>query len=101
MEFGATMTILVTGSSGHLVEALMRTSRPSGRAAIGLDRIPGPYTDEVGSIADRPCVKRAVAGAEAVLHSAASTPKINKPPPAPHDIFSLVEVLLWVQFQLR
>ena len=47
------MTVLVTGSSGHLGEALMRTLRASGRAAIGLDVIPGPFTDEVGSIADR------------------------------------------------
>ena len=47
------MTVLVTGSSGHLGEALMRTLRASGRAALGLDIIPGPFTDEVGSIADR------------------------------------------------
>ena len=54
------MTLLVTGSSGHLGEALMRTFRASGRAAIGLDVIPGPFTDEVASIADRASVARAM-----------------------------------------
>ena len=49
------MTVLVTGSSGHLGEALMRTLRANGRAAIGLDVIPGPATDAVGSITDRQC----------------------------------------------
>ena len=39
------MTMLVTGSSGHLGEALMRTLRASGRAAVGLDVIPGPFTE--------------------------------------------------------
>ena len=37
------MTVLVTGSSGHLGEALMRTLRANGRAAVGLDIIPGRY----------------------------------------------------------
>ena len=58
MGVNATMTVLVTGSSGHLGEALMRTLRASGRAALGLDIIPGPFTDEVGSIADRAFVAR-------------------------------------------
>ena len=37
------MTVLVTGSSGHLGEALMRTLRASGRAALGLDTDRGLY----------------------------------------------------------
>lgn len=64
------MTILVTGSSGHLGEALMRTLRQSGRKAIGLDVVPGAFTDVVGSIADRRLVARSLSGARSVLHAA-------------------------------
>jgi UDP-glucose 4-epimerase len=81
------MTALVTGSSGHLGEALMRTLRANGRAAVGLDVIPGPYTDEVGSIADRACVSRAMRGAEVVLHAAT----LHKPHVATHSREAFVE----------
>jgi len=81
------MTMLVTGSSGHLGEALMRTLRASGRAAVGLDVIPGPFTDEVGSIADRPCVARLMDGVGAVLHAAT----LHKPHVATHSRAAFVE----------
>jgi UDP-glucose 4-epimerase len=74
------MTVLVTGSSGHLGEALMRTLRAGGRAAIGLDVLPGPFTDVVGSIADGSQVARAMAGVDAVLHAAT----LHKPHVATH-----------------
>jgi UDP-glucose 4-epimerase len=64
------MTILVTGSSGHLGEALMRTLRAQGRRALGLDLLPGPFTDRVGSIVDRAVVAQALRGVESVLHTA-------------------------------
>ncbi len=64
------MTVLVTGSSGHLGEALMRTLRGNARAAIGLDIIPGPFTDAIGSIADRDLARRSIQGVDAVLHVA-------------------------------
>ena len=60
------MTVLVTGSSGHLGEALMRTLSEAGREAVGLDIIAGPFTDEVGSIGDRPCVARCLNGVRTV-----------------------------------
>ena len=63
------MRILVTGSSGHLGEALMRVLGP-GADAIGLDILPSPYTTVVGSIADRECVRRCMAGVQVVLHAA-------------------------------
>uniref|UniRef100_UPI0039B51C1B NAD-dependent epimerase/dehydratase family protein n=3 Tax=Pseudomonadota TaxID=1224 RepID=UPI0039B51C1B len=47
------MAVLVTGSAGHLGEALMRILRESGRPAIGVDMKPSPYTDDVGSLTDR------------------------------------------------
>jgi UDP-glucose 4-epimerase len=64
------MRILVTGSSGHLGEALMRVLPTRGHEAVGLDLLPAPYTTIVGSVADRETVRRAVAGVDAVLHTA-------------------------------
>ena len=81
------MSLLVTGSSGHLGEALMRTLRASGRAAVGLDVIPGPFTDEVASIADRDQVARVIKGVDAVLHAAT----LHKPHVATHAREAFVE----------
>ena len=81
------MTTLVTGSSGHLGEALMRTLRASGRAAVGLDITAGPFTDEVGSIADRACVARCIDGAQVVFHAAT----LHKPHVATHSRAAFVE----------
>src|SRR3954471_6160124 len=60
------MRVLVTGSSGHLGEALRRVLPD----AVGLDILPSPYTDIVGSVADRAVVRRAVAGVDAIVHAA-------------------------------
>ena len=49
---GRTMTVLVSGSSGHLGEGLMRRFRSEGRQARGIDIKPSPFTDLVGSICD-------------------------------------------------
>ena len=81
------MTVLVTGSSGHLGEALMRTLRASGRAAVGLDVAPGPFTDEIGSVADRARVARAMSGVDTVLHAAT----LHKPHVATHAREAFVE----------
>jgi len=64
------MTVLVTGSSGHLGEALMRTLRAAGREAVGIDIVPGPFTDWVGSIADRGFVAHCLRQAQTVIHAA-------------------------------
>jgi UDP-glucose 4-epimerase len=64
------MRILVTGSSGHLGEALMRTLRASGHDAVGIDILPSPFTDHVGTIAERAFVHRCMRGVDAVLHTA-------------------------------
>ena len=61
------MTFLVTGSSGHLGEALVRVLSAEGHAVIGLDILASPSTSVVGSIADRDCVRRSVAGADAIV----------------------------------
>src|SRR3954447_17289635 len=64
------MQIVVTGSSGHLGEALMRVLRDEGADVIGADLLPSPWTDRVGSVADRAFARRCVEGAGAVLHTA-------------------------------
>jgi nucleoside-diphosphate-sugar epimerase len=62
--------ILVTGSSGHLGEALMRVLDEEGHNVIGLDVLDSPHTSVLGSIADRGCVRRCVADVDAIVHAA-------------------------------
>ncbi len=64
------MRVLVTGSAGHLGEALCRVLEADGAEVVGLDRLPSPYTTVVGSIAERALVRRAIVDADAVLHAA-------------------------------
>jgi nucleoside-diphosphate-sugar epimerase len=64
------MKVLVTGSSGHLGEALVRTLRGSGHEVVGLDVTASPFTSHVGSIADRGCVRQCLRGVDTVLHTA-------------------------------
>ncbi|MGZ4179302.1 MAG: NAD-dependent epimerase/dehydratase family protein [Solirubrobacteraceae bacterium] len=64
------MKILVTGSSGHLGEALTRILRDEGHDVIGLDVLASPHTTVVGSIVDRACVRSSVPGMDAVVHAA-------------------------------
>jgi UDP-glucose 4-epimerase len=64
------MTILITGSAGHLGEAILRTLRQDGSPARGLDLKPSPFTDAVGSIVDASFVRRQMDGVTAVIHTA-------------------------------
>jgi len=64
------MRILVTGSAGHLGEALMLTLQRSDHEAIGLDIKSSPVTHQVGSITERDFVRRCMRGVDAVLHTA-------------------------------
>ena len=74
------MKILVTGSSGHLGEALMRSLRDTNHDVVGIDILPSPHTDEVGSIADRDFAHHCMQGVDAVLHAAT----LHKPHVATH-----------------
>ena len=62
--------VLVTGSAGHLGEALVRVLRDSGREVVGLDLLDSPFTTVAGSITDRDTVRACLAGVGAVLHPA-------------------------------
>jgi nucleoside-diphosphate-sugar epimerase len=65
------MRVLVTGSSGHLGEALVRVlGREDGVDVVGLDVLPSPWTAIVGSVADRAVARHATAGVDAVVHAA-------------------------------
>jgi nucleoside-diphosphate-sugar epimerase len=74
------MKVLVTGSSGHLGEALMRTMANGPHEAVGVDILPSPFTNVVGSIGDRTVVHRCMQGVGAVLHTAT----LHKPHVATH-----------------
>jgi UDP-glucose 4-epimerase len=75
------MRVLVTGSAGHLGEALVRTLEKMKYEVIGLDILQSPFTTHVGSIADRACVRRCLSGVQAVLHAAT----LHKPHIVTHD----------------
>lgn len=80
------MTIIVTGSAGHLGEALIRTLRQGGKACRGIDMKPSPYTDAVGSIRDREFVRRNLKDGRAVIHAAT----LHKPHIGTHDNLEFV-----------
>ncbi|HET7526572.1 MAG TPA: NAD(P)-dependent oxidoreductase [Burkholderiaceae bacterium] len=82
------MRLLVTGSAGHLGEALMRTLEGSEHEAIGLDVLPSDFTDVVGSIAERSVVRQCMTGVDAVLHAAT----LHKPHVATHGRQAFVDV---------
>ena len=75
------MKVLVTGSAGHLGEALMRTLAGAGHDAIGIDIKASPFTRRAGSITDRAFVSRCMRGVEAVIHAAT----LHKPHVATHS----------------
>jgi UDP-glucose 4-epimerase len=81
------MKILVTGSTGHLGEALMRVLPEQGHEVVGLDVLASPNTTVVGSIADRDTVRRCVAGVDAVVHCAT----LHKPHVGSHTRIEFIE----------
>ncbi len=84
------MNILVTGSSGWLGLFLVPRLKRDGHRVIGLDPVPGPMTDIVGSIADRPTVHGVLREHEitAIVHAGA----LHKPHIATHGNAPFVEV---------
>ncbi len=81
------MKLLVTGSSGHLGEALVRTLRSTEHTVVGLDITASPFTSIVGSIADRSVVDQAMRGVDAVVHTAT----LHKPHVATHPAQAFID----------
>lgn len=75
--------VLITGSSGHLGEALVRTFQNQFPAVevIALDIRPSPFTNRVGSIVDAALVESCMAGVDTVIHPAT----LHKPHVATHS----------------
>ena len=78
---GAGVKVLVTGSSGHLGEALVRILREAGQEVTGIDIVPSAFTETVGSIADRAHVRQCMRGVHTVFHAAT----LHKPHLATHS----------------
>ena len=79
-KWNDTMKVLVTGSAGHLGEALVRTLQDLQYEVVGLDILGSPFTTHVGSIVDRSYVQRCMRGVQAVFHTAT----LHKPHVATH-----------------
>jgi len=74
------MTILVTGSAGHLGEAILRNLTAGGMSIKGLDIKASPFTGHIGSITDREFIRRCMKGVDVVIHPAT----LHKPHIATH-----------------
>jgi len=75
------MKILVTGSAGHLGEAMMLTLQASGHEVIGVDILSSRLTTHSGTITDRAFVRRCMKGVTTVYHAAT----LHKPHVATHE----------------
>ena len=64
------MNILITGSSGHLGEAIIHELKKSTHSFIGIDVKPSEYTTFQGSLNDRKLVKDCMKNIDAVIHTA-------------------------------
>jgi UDP-glucose 4-epimerase len=86
----AMRSILVTGSSGYLGQALIPALRARGQRVVGLDPVPGPSTDVVGTVADRATITRVMDEHDvgSVIHAGA----LHKPQVATHSRQAFVDV---------
>ena len=77
----AIMKFLVTGSAGHLGEALVRTLRDLDHEVVGLDILESPFTTYVGSITEPSVATQCMRGVQVVFHAAT----LHKPHVATHS----------------
>jgi nucleoside-diphosphate-sugar epimerase len=82
------MKVLVTGSTGHLGEALILLLKSLHYEVIGLDVLPSRFTTHQGSITDRAFVKHCMNGVKTVFHTAT----LHKPHVATHSEQNFVDV---------
>ncbi|MFC1702814.1 NAD-dependent epimerase/dehydratase family protein [Pseudomonadota bacterium] len=81
------MKILVTGSSGHLGEALVRTLTERGFDVLGLDIRKSAFTSVVASVDDIEAVTECMQGVEFVYHTAT----LHKPHVATHSMQEFID----------
>jgi UDP-glucose 4-epimerase len=79
--------VLVTGSAGHLGEALVRVLRAEGRDVVGVDVLASPFTTVTGSVTDRDLVRGCLAGVGTVIHTAT----LHKPHVGSHERQAFVD----------
>ncbi|MBX9814855.1 MAG: oxidoreductase [Proteobacteria bacterium SG_bin5] len=84
------MRILLTGSSGWLGRHVARTLAAAGHGVVGLDPLPGPATQAIGSVADRERVEALFAAHrfDGVVHAGA----LHQPDIARHSAQAFVDV---------
>ena len=81
------MKVLVTGSSGHLGEALVRTLREADHDVIGLDIKESAFTTVTGSVDSSECVQECMRGVQIVYHTAT----LHKPHVATHSMQQFID----------
>lgn len=81
------MKILVTGSSGHLGEAMVRSLRESGHEVVGMDIKESAFTDVVGSVDDTGSVSECMKDVQVVYHTAT----LHKPHVATHSMQDFID----------
>ncbi|OQW48110.1 MAG: oxidoreductase [Proteobacteria bacterium SG_bin6] len=84
------MKLLLTGSSGWLGRHVVQALAGAGHEVIGLDPVPGPATEVLGSVADRDLIDRLFAKHrfDGVVHSGA----LHQPDIARHPAQAFVDV---------
>jgi UDP-glucose 4-epimerase len=81
------MKFLVTGSSGHLGEALVRTLIDKKHEVIGIDLNRSHFTNRIGSITDRSHIKKCMKDVDIVLHAAT----LHKPHMMTHSRHNFID----------
>lgn len=80
-------SVLVTGSSGHLGEAIIRMLKARGLECLGIDIKDSEYTSRVGSIVDKAFVRACMKESSVVIHTAT----LHKPHVATHSYQNFID----------
>jgi nucleoside-diphosphate-sugar epimerase len=90
------MKILITGSTGHLGEALVRTLSAQGHDIVAIDIQPSPFTTHTGTIANPTLVQECMKGVDIVLHTAT----LHKPHVGTHSRQEFIDTNITGTLQL-